>query len=71
MESANFEQLQNLPLSYIILFVILLACAIGGGCVLLYVGVCAALDAWRAHKEERAARKTWLADQERIHRDTG
>jgi hypothetical protein len=36
----------------------------------LYVGVCAALDAWRVRRSRRLDREAWFAEQARIHRDS-
>jgi hypothetical protein len=70
IDTATLEQLRNLPVPSIIVFGVLLVCALGGIAILLYVAIRAALDAWRARREQRAAAEAWFADQERIHRES-
>ena len=70
MDIATLEQVRSLPLPSLIVFAVLLACALGGVLILFYVGIRAAFDAWRRRREERAAAEAWFADQERIHRES-
>jgi hypothetical protein len=70
MDLGSVEELANLPLPYAILLFVLLLSVVGGACTMLYVGVCAALDAWRVRRSRRLDREAWFAEQARIHRDS-
>jgi hypothetical protein len=70
MDTVTLEQLRNLPLPSLIVFGVLVACALGGVVILIYVGIRAGFDAWRTRRQEREAAEAWFADQERIHRES-
>ena len=70
MDTVTLEQLRNLPLASLIVFGVLVACALGGVLILMYVGIRAGFDTWRSRREEREAAEKWFADQERIHRES-
>jgi hypothetical protein len=64
------SQLQGLPSIYQAGLALLVGCVIGALTLLVYVGIRAACDAWTERRIEQLSRKTWFAEQERIHRET-
>ena len=63
--------LDELPSGDAVVLVILMGFVAACGCVLLYVLVRAAIDLLAERRMRRVERETWLAEQARIHRETG
>jgi hypothetical protein len=70
MELASFDEIVSLSLPYTILLLVLVLSIVGGICTMLYVGICAARDAWRRRQSWRLDREAWFAEQARIHRES-
>ena len=70
MDLGSVDELTNLPLPYAIVLFVLLLSVVGGALTMLYVGVCAALDAWRVRRSHQLDRDAWFAEQARIHRQS-
>lgn len=69
MELGSVDEIASLSLPYTILLFVLVLSVVGGISTMLYVGICAALDAWRVRRSWRLDRKAWFAEQARIHRE--
>jgi hypothetical protein len=63
--------LDGLPSGDAVVLVILMSFVAACGCVLLYVLVRGAIDLLAERRMRRVERETWLAEQARIHRETG
>ena len=61
-------KLEQLSLPSTVLFSVLLACVIGGLCILCYVAARALFDRVRERQAERLQRDAWLAVQAVTHR---
>jgi hypothetical protein len=70
MDLVNVSEIGNLEFPYLVLFAFIAICVVGGACTLIYLGVCAGIDAWMARRSRRVEREIWLAEQARIHRES-
>jgi hypothetical protein len=70
MDFASVSEIGNLDFPYLALFAFVAICVIGGACTLIYLGVCAGVDAWTARRSRRVERQTWLAEQARLDRES-
>jgi hypothetical protein len=68
MELGSVDEIASLSVPYTILLFVLVLSVVGGIGTMLYVGICAALDAWRLRQSWRLDREAWFAEQARIHR---
>ena len=70
MNLESITELGNLELPYVALFAFIACCVIGGASTLIYLGVCAGVDALSDRRARRVERETWLSEQARIHRES-
>ena len=70
MELGSVDEIASLSVPYTILLFVLVLSVVGGICTMLYVGICAALDAWRLRQSRQLDREAWFAEQARIHRES-
>ena len=71
MSLLRLNLLDGLPSGDAVVLVILMSFVAACGCVLLYVLVRGAIDLLAERRMRRVERETWLAEQARIHRETG
>jgi hypothetical protein len=66
----NLGSIGDLELPYVALFAFIAICVVGGASTLIYLGVCAGVEAWADRRARRVERETWLSEQARIHRES-